>query len=195
MLSKHGFLFFCMTNIIMSKEFAPFSAFTNLLFTKPSLYIGNLVLLRSPKLYVNVDGLVHVDVQFIRRLLQKSPCTYLDEIQSKLEHQQGIFISIPTLIRTLQRIRFSNKSVSVQALERNDIQRSAFMNYIAEIMHDPNMAMFIDEAAKNDKTVARNNGWSMIGTRVIQHQVFVRGTTWSILPVMTMDALAGSINC
>ncbi|KAJ7585572.1 hypothetical protein C8J56DRAFT_750340, partial [Mycena floridula] len=64
-----------------------------------------------------------------------------------------------------------------------------FMNHIAEIMHNPDMAMFINEAAKNDKTVARTNGWSLTGTRVIQRQVFVRRKTWSILPVMTKDGI------
>ncbi|KAJ7576692.1 hypothetical protein C8J56DRAFT_1007467 [Mycena floridula] len=112
-------------------------------------------------------------VQFICHLLQKNPCTYLDEIQSDLEHQRGVIISIPTLLQTLQRLQFSNKTVSIQALEHNDLQRSAFMNCIAEIMLNPDMVMFINEAAKNDKTVARNDGWSFIGTRVIQRQVFV----------------------
>ncbi|KAJ7581885.1 hypothetical protein C8J56DRAFT_793392 [Mycena floridula] len=51
------------------------------------------------------------------------------------------------------------------------------------------MVIFINEAAKNNKTVARNNGWSFIGTRVIQRQVFVRGKTWSILPVMMKDGI------
>jgi len=38
--------------------------------------------------------------------------------------------------------------VSIQALERNAIRRSAFMNEIADKVPDADMLMFVDEAAK-----------------------------------------------
>ncbi|KAJ7599016.1 hypothetical protein C8J56DRAFT_1039895 [Mycena floridula] len=89
-------------------------------------------------------------------------CHYLDEIQSELLNQRGVKVSIATILRALHRLHFTHKSISVQALERNDLDRSAFMNCIAEIAPDPSMYMFIDEAAKNDKTVERTMGWSLI---------------------------------
>jgi hypothetical protein len=62
------------------------------------------------------------------------------------------------------------------------------------------MLMFIDEAAKNDRTTARTKGWSLLGTRCIQRRAFVRGKRFSILPVLTLDGIIahdvieGSVN-
>jgi hypothetical protein len=125
---------------------------------------------------------------------------YLDELQEKLLTQRGVGVSISTLLRTLRRLHFSRKCVSARALERNDTLRSAYWNRIADVVPDPNMLMFIDEAAKNDRTTARTKGWSLLGTRCIQRRAFVRGKRFSILPVLTLDGIIahdvieGSVN-
>jgi hypothetical protein len=51
------------------------------------------------------------------------------------------------------------------------------------------MLMFIDEAAKNEKTKAKRYRWSLKGQRCIQRRVFVCGQRWSILPVLTLDSV------
>ncbi|GLB45137.1 hypothetical protein LshimejAT787_2000450 [Lyophyllum shimeji] len=129
------------------------------------------------------------DVDFIYHLLQRRHCMYLNELQEELATQRGLFASIPTLLRTLRRLHFSNKSVSARALERNDLQRSAFMNRIADEVPDPEMLMFIDEAARNRHTSGRRKGWSLIGRRCVQRRCFVRGQRYSILPVLTLDGI------
>jgi len=133
--------------------------------------------------------LTSVDLSFIRSLLNRKRCTYLDEIQEQLIICRGVHISIPTLWRSLRRLCISNKCVSARALERNDILRSAFMNRIATDVPDPRMFMFIDEAAKNDRTSARLKGWAPIGARCVQRRCFVRGKRFSILPVLTLDGI------
>jgi hypothetical protein len=49
--------------------------------------------------------------------------------------------------------------------------------------------MFVDEAAKNERTNGRRYGWSLKGRRCIQRRVFVRGQRWSILPILTLDGI------
>ncbi|KAG2065700.1 hypothetical protein BDR04DRAFT_1107999, partial [Suillus decipiens] len=62
------------------------------------------------------------------------------------------------------------------------------MNRLAEIAPDPEVLMFGDEAAKNKHTLDRQMGYSARGTRV-QSRPFVRGTQWSILPILTLDGI------
>ncbi|KAF7372044.1 Tc1-mariner class transposase [Mycena venus] len=125
---------------------------------------------------------------------------YLDELQEKMLTQRGVDVSIATLLRTLRRLHFSRKCVSPRALQRNDTLRSAYWIRIADLVPDPNMLMFIDEAAKNDHTTTRQKGWSLMGMRCIQRRAFVRGKRFSILPVLTLDGIIahdvieGSVN-
>ena len=133
--------------------------------------------------------LTPIDLGFIRLLLAHHHTLYLDELQEELRVQRNLHVSLPTLMRTLRHLHFSNKRVSVQALERNDLQRAIFMNKIGAEVPDPSMLMFTDESAVNDRTQSRRFGWSLVGTRCVQRQTFVRGQRYSILPVLTLDGM------
>ena len=114
---------------------------------------------------------------------------YLDELQDELLRRRGVDVSVPTLLRSLRRLHFSRKSVSIRALECNDLDRSIYMNQFAELVTDPAMAMFIDEAARNKKNPSRKMGWSLSGRRCVERRCFVRGQRFSILPVLTLDGI------
>src|ERR1700720_274371 len=133
--------------------------------------------------------LTSTDISFIKALISQHHTIYLDEIQEQLLSRRGTQISIPTLMRTLCRMQLTNKDVSGRALERNVEQRAIFMNYMAEIVQDPNMLMFGDEAAKDERTCVRKRGWSLRGCRCIQRKCFVRGQRYSILPILTLDGI------
>ena len=115
------------------------------------------------------------DICFIKALLSQQHCLYLDEIHDELLMQRGTEVSIATLVWALCHLLISHKHVSVQALERNDILRSAFMNMIATEVPDPEMLIFIDEAAKNERTPGRSKGWAVIGERCVQRRCFIQG--------------------
>jgi transposase len=129
------------------------------------------------------------DIKFIVALLNRRHCSYIDEIQEQLCTERGTTISITTLQRTLRRLHFSHKAVSARALERNDLLRSAFMNNIADVVTNPDMLMFVDEAARNKKTSVRSKGWSLVGKRCVQRRWFGRGDRFSILPILTLDGI------
>lgn len=129
------------------------------------------------------------DVKFITALLDRKHCTYIDEIQEQLRTERGRSVSIPTLWRTLRRLHYSNKRVSIRALERNDLLRSAYMNRIADEVTNPNMLMFVDEAARDKRTSGRRNVWSVVGKRCVQRRCFTRGERFSILPILTLDGI------
>ena len=129
------------------------------------------------------------DLRFIVALLNCKHCIYLDEIQTQLGNERGKLISIPTLVRTLRRLHYSHKGVSACALERDDLLCSAYMNNIADIVTNPDMLMFVDEAARNKKSSARMKGWSLVGERCVERRCFGRGQRFSILPILTLDGI------
>ena len=133
--------------------------------------------------------LTSMDISFIQGLLHQNHAIYLDEIQELLLVRRGMKISISTLSRTLHQLHFTHKNVSGHALERNNELQALFMNRIADQVPDPNMLMFRDEAAKDERTSARRQGWSLGGPRCVQRKCFVRGRRFSILPILTLDGI------
>jgi transposase len=135
----------------------------------------------------------------IGRLEQRSSL-YLDELRDDLLQARGTYISLAGLVRCLKRLDYSRKRISPIALERNAMERSAFMNRIADLVMDPDQLMFTDESARNARTSYRTMGRSLRGVRCTQRQCRRRGQRVSILPVMTMDGIIthdiipGSVN-
>jgi transposase len=157
-------------------------------------YYRNYGVAFNPRAFSNFSRgrrriLTSTDLNLIKALLDQEPTMYLDELQDELLTRRGAVVSIPTLLRSLRRLHFSRKSVSVRALERNDLDRSIYMNQFAEMVSDPAMVMFVDEAAKNKKNPSRKIGWSLKGQRVVQRRCFIRGQRFSILPVLTLDGI------
>jgi hypothetical protein len=76
-----------------------------------------------------------------------------------------------------------------KALERNDRDHAVYMNCIGELVPDLEMLMLGDEASKDKRTSNRRRGWSRQGTRCVQRKNFVRGRRFSILPILTLDAI------
>ena len=129
------------------------------------------------------------DLKLVVALLNCRHCIYLDEIQDEFYTKRGTVVSITTLLRTLHRLHYSRKCVSAHALERDDLLRSLYMNRIADEVPDPDMLIFIDEAARNKKTSARMKGWSLVGRRCVQQRCFIHGERFSILPILTLDGI------
>lgn len=73
----------------------------------------------------------------------------MDEIQDQLIIHCGVTASISTLARTLRQLHFTNKDVSGQAIEQNDLEQAIYMNKIVDLAPDPEMLMFGDKASKD----------------------------------------------
>jgi transposase len=129
------------------------------------------------------------DVTFLRVYIVQNPTALLDEIQLALCNCRGVHVTIPTVVRTLKQVAISKKQVSVRAVERNELLCAVFMNRLGALVRDPNMLMFLDESAKDERTSRRRSGWSIKGSRCIQSGRFVRGTRYSLLPVLTLDGI------
>jgi hypothetical protein len=64
-----------------------------------------------------------------------------------------------------------------------------YLNRIGALVQDPSWLLVTDESAWDTRTSRHKNGWSMIGTRCVQRQCFVRGKRYSILPVLGLEGM------
>ena len=133
--------------------------------------------------------LTTTDHSFIHALLNQNHTIYLDEIQEQLLSCHGVKASITTLYRTLQWLHFTHKDVSSKELECNEWDWVIFMNWIMELVPNPDMLMFGDEVHKDERTSNRHTGWSHQGSRCVQRKCFVQGKRFSILPIITLDGI------
>ena len=147
----------------------------------------------NPYRYSHIPGrqraLNSVDVAFVSATVQHRSTIYLDEIQRDLWAKRHKFATLSTLLRTLRRLHITRKVVSSPAAERNEETRAIYMNRIAANVPDANMLVFIDEAAKDNRTSTRQYGWSTRGVRCRVPRCFVRGTRYSIVPAITLDGI------
>lgn len=72
------------------------------------------------------------------------------------------------------------------ACERSELLRSAFLANIGANYH-PDQLIFIDESAKDERTLNRNYGYAPINARARKNVVFIRGKRYTILPALSLD--------
>ena len=97
------------------------------------------------------------DMAFIESTLEANPSIYLDELQKKLEGTQNLYISIATLSCALASANYSRKSLKKISAEWDEELHTVWEVAIAEYS-DPNVFVFLDESAVDNKTVQRSHG-------------------------------------
>ncbi|KAF9219457.1 hypothetical protein BS17DRAFT_646784, partial [Gyrodon lividus] len=121
----------------------------------------------NPSKYSQMTGchrlLTSADIAFISTIIQNCNTIYLDELQCELQAKHHKFTTLSNLLRTLQCLSITCKVVSCSAAERNEETCAIYMNRIAANVLDPNMLLFIDEAAKDKRMSTRQHGWSRKG--------------------------------
>jgi hypothetical protein len=72
------------------------------------------------------------------------------------------------------------------AYERSEIMRAHYLGVIGE-HYTSNQLIFLDECAKDERSLSRLYGYSPRNTRACKKVVFVRGKRYTILPALTLD--------
>ena len=147
----------------------------------------------NPYRYLCTVGCPHAlnqaDYAFLSAIIDHRRSIYLDELLEELQLKRHVRTTFSTLSRTLQQLGVTRKAVSARAYEWNDLSRALYMNRIAKEVPDANMLMFLDEAAKDERTVSRRYGRSKRGIRCVTRRRFIHGTRYSIIPVLTLDGI------
>ena len=139
------------------------------------------------------------DEGYICALIRASPSIHLDEIQQELDSAHGVFASFSTISRTLARMQISKKSLSRNAVERNEELRTLWELELSQL-RDSDLFVFIDGSAADNKTVRWSQEWSAIGGRSVSRCTLLRGKRRSILPapssdgIITLEIIEGSVD-
>jgi hypothetical protein len=64
--------------------------------------------------------------------------------------------------------------------------RSAYMVNMGS-QYSAEQLIFIDDSAKDERTLSRMYGYSLMNVRVVKKNVFVRGKRYTILPALGLD--------
>ncbi|KAI9327551.1 hypothetical protein BDR26DRAFT_793799, partial [Obelidium mucronatum] len=104
-------------------------------------------------------------VKHLQFLFRQRADWYIFELQEELEAATRKKISIATVWRCLHRIGMTYKQLSHRASERNEAQRAAFLQFIAQF--NRNELIFFDEAAWNEKSLERRRGYGLKGMRAV----------------------------
>ncbi|EUC54457.1 DDE family endonuclease [Rhizoctonia solani AG-3 Rhs1AP] len=132
------------------------------------------------------------DKNFILSLLQARPSLYLDELQAALYTHRAVNVSLSTISRALVAAAYSRKSISREALERNEALRAAWQAQWG--FYDASAYLWIDECGINDHSGQRLFGYAPIGHHCVERSFFNHGVKYSTLPALAVEGiLAASI--
>ena len=71
-------------------------------------------------------------------------------------------------------------------VKRNEIVRVHYLATIGE-RYTRNQLIFLNESAKDERSLSRLYGYSLRNTRAQKKVVFIRGKRYTILPALTLD--------
>ena len=83
-------------------------------------------------------------------------------------------------------MNFFQNQLHKSAAERNEMLRSIFMTAVGEYS-----LIFIDESAKDERSLSREYGYALMNRRAQKKIVFVRGKRYSILPALSLEGIIG----
>ncbi|GBC06294.1 hypothetical protein RclHR1_06740010 [Rhizophagus clarus] len=126
------------------------------------------------------------DMYILRSLIKDKFNWYLDELTHEMENLTGKRASISTLWRSLRYLGITRKKLQKEAYERSEIIRAHYLGVIGE-SYIPNQLIFIDESAKNERSLSRFYGYSPQNIQACKKVVFIQGKRYTILPALTPD--------
>lgn len=138
-------------------------------------------------------------MQDLYNLVSEAPDIYLDEIQEWFLIAHDVGISISALHYNLKDAGLTLKIMTKAASERDEARRQEYMDY-ARNNWVASQLVFVDETSKDDRTIYRHYGRSLIGQKATTQAPFCRGNRYSLVAALTTEgyicerAVEGSVN-
>ncbi|KZP25006.1 hypothetical protein FIBSPDRAFT_734767 [Athelia psychrophila] len=126
-----------------------------------------------------------MDIKYLINLARHNPTLFLDEYARRISDARLLDISLSTIHRSFSRAGINVKHVQKLASERDPIIRADYVRRIAQ--YPASCLVFLDEVSKDDRTYGRLWGRAPVGSRVEQHQPFVRKRRFSMVAGMALD--------
>jgi transposase len=119
-------------------------------------------------------------------LLEEAPEMYLSEIQEWIALAFEVHISRAALHLNIRDAGISFKLLRRAAAERDEDLRQEWKNEVnAHFM--ASQMVFVDETSKDDRTIYRHYGRSVVGRRATINANFVRGERYSMVAALSLD--------
>jgi transposase len=119
-------------------------------------------------------------------LLEEAPEMYLSEIQEWIALAFEVHISKTALHMNIRDAGLSFKVLRRAAAERDEDLRQEWRNEVnAHFM--ASQMVFVDETSKDDRTIYRHYGRSIVGHRATISANFVRGERYSMVAALSLD--------
>lgn len=124
----------------------------------------------------------------VHDIYKGAPDLYLTELQYWLAIHHDIVISVSALQKTLEQEGLSRKLLQKIATERDKEKCAAWKDSIHDDFQDKaSYFVTVDETSKNEHTLDRTYGRSMVGERAVIETDFVRGPRYSVGAAMTTE--------
>ncbi|KAJ7041384.1 hypothetical protein C8F04DRAFT_1177219 [Mycena alexandri] len=127
----------------------------------------------------------HDDVQYLLRLLKRSPDWFLDELLELLKTNWFLSVYFTTIHRALERAGLSTKDLKFVADERSEPVRNEFVRQAAQYPSPPEYLGFLNETSKNDRTTHRRPA--------VKRQEFVRGPRVTAVGLTTAGIMTSKV--
>jgi len=123
---------------------------------------------------------------FIEGSLLDDSTLYREELQLKLFHHTGVWVSLSTIQVILnQRLGLTCKKAQRIHLNRSSRAQAEFSYHIAQ--YPAHYLVFADESCVSQQACERINGWLQAGQRAVQVTSKINGKNYSCLPFVSLD--------
>ncbi|XP_028394601.1 uncharacterized protein LOC114518809 [Dendronephthya gigantea] len=128
--------------------------------------------------------------EILKSMVMTKPELYLDEYKDWLKEITGKQVSISTICRSIIRLGFTYKKLTVIAKQRNEFKRAAFSRSLATISR--NMLLFVDETTKDKKRLQRFMGHFFPGHLNTMVGNFVREDRYSVVAALDINGIVAT---
>jgi hypothetical protein len=141
------------------------------------------------------------DIVYLHALLEANPALYLNELQTHLLSVRNINLLMATISQILTQYKLTLKQLHKVAAEQDEELWGIWKADMAQYQ-DPDVFVALDESAVHVNVRALQCHFarrSLARTPCIQRAAFLKGTQYSVLPVMTtqgiiaLDIFEGSV--
>ena len=112
----------------------------------------------------------------------ENPGIYLDELQLKLQHFTGIFISLTTIFKTIRQLGFMRKMIRHVVHCQDELRRCEFMEEMSYL--DPDMIIWI-EMSSDHRQSSWQLGHHLRGLTPTDTVISIRGQRLSTIAAMS----------
>ncbi|GBB91916.1 hypothetical protein RclHR1_19370007 [Rhizophagus clarus] len=129
------------------------------------------------------------EMEVIKEIIQEKPDLYLDELVREIQNRINKTISTSTLSHYLKYDGITHKKIKPLLIILSVIFLFSRLKFISTIgsQYRSDQLIFVDESAKDKRTLNRVYGYSSIGCRIQQNTIFLHGKRYTILPALSLD--------